>query len=54
MATGLTLTNLRGAGGPRLAVKTARGVLDAVEAGRLLRKKVPRSSMALSERQHET
>ena len=44
MATGLTLANLRGADGPRLAVKTAKGVLDAVEAGKLLKKKVPRTT----------
>ena len=43
-ATGLTLANLQSSDGPRLAVKTARGVLDAVQAGKLLKKRVPRTT----------
>jgi 2-keto-4-pentenoate hydratase/2-oxohepta-3-ene-1,7-dioic acid hydratase in catechol pathway len=44
MTTGLTLANLRGADGPHLAVRTEKGVLDLVEAGKLFKKKVPRTT----------
>jgi len=44
MATGLTLANLRGPNGPRLAVRTAHGVLDVTVAGAALGFTVPRTT----------
>ncbi|MBY0298224.1 MAG: fumarylacetoacetate hydrolase family protein [Methylobacterium sp.] len=42
MPRGLTLLNLRGSDGPRLGVKTDRGILDAVAAGEALGLPAPR------------
>jgi 2-keto-4-pentenoate hydratase/2-oxohepta-3-ene-1,7-dioic acid hydratase in catechol pathway len=42
MAHGLTLLNMRRDGNTRLGAKTDKGILDAAEAGKLLRLHVPR------------
>jgi 2-keto-4-pentenoate hydratase/2-oxohepta-3-ene-1,7-dioic acid hydratase in catechol pathway len=46
-ASGLTLANLRGPEGPRLAVRTDRGLLDVTLAARALGMAVPRDTDAL-------
>jgi 2-keto-4-pentenoate hydratase/2-oxohepta-3-ene-1,7-dioic acid hydratase in catechol pathway len=47
LASGLIVANLRGPGGPRLAVKTKQGLLDVTVAARALGMTVPRDTDAL-------